>query len=467
MSTWRVERHYGFGAAQIPIQPEPHRAARIGFAEGLGALVGELTEGGVVATMRRAAGEVSAILLSLLIFAAVIMTLLRDHSDMSSIDVVLLETVVPKPQPLIEDVEELAPVPAPVPIEVAKPAPPKPPPQRIAERPKPVPPPIAKPKPKRMSRPKPVIPEIARVEMPKPRPVEKLDRSVRERPQQIARPRVAIDAARVRSEPEASTPRMDRIARAPVARPSPTRSSPRMDTPAAPAFDSKQQAPPKRAFRLANTNPAAGKRPLALPAIVPAAPQIETPPIPQGPRSARTASPRPQTTRSARRPAPTPSSAPALSMASVAVASPERSARVVSTAPARRAPRPTAQVARVREPIKSTLPTPVSRSGRAAPEAPRGSNGDRTDVAGVPLGALAACLSDRDEDRLKQAVVAAVTTQQECVSRKGIYRFIETKNLNAFLMWIDRAPARPIADRCVELGYALECLQSAGRRAAR
>jgi hypothetical protein len=139
----------------------------------------------------------------------------------------------------------------------------------------------------------------------------------------------------------------------------------------------------------------------------------------------------------------------------------------VPTTSARRAPRPTAQVARVRNPIESTIPTPVSRSGRAAPQAPRGSKSDRTGVAGVPLGELAACLSDREEDRLKQAVVAAVTTQDECVSSKGTYRFIETKNLNAFLMWIDRAPARPVSDRCVELGYALECLQSAGRRAAR
>ena len=88
-------------------------------------------------------------------------------------------------------------------------------------------------------------------------------------------------------------------------------------------------------------------------------------------------------------------------------------------------------------------------------------------MAGVPLGDLAACLSDREEDRLKQAVVAAVTTQEECISSKGTYRFIETKNLNAFLMWIDRAPARSVSDRCVELGYALECLQkSTGRRAA-
>ena len=66
MSSWRIERHYGFGAAQIPIQPEPHRTVPIGLFEGLGTLVGDLTEGGVVATIRRASGEASAILLSLL-----------------------------------------------------------------------------------------------------------------------------------------------------------------------------------------------------------------------------------------------------------------------------------------------------------------------------------------------------------------------------------------------------------------
>lgn len=88
-------------------------------------------------------------------------------------------------------------------------------------------------------------------------------------------------------------------------------------------------------------------------------------------------------------------------------------------------------------------------------------------VAGVPLAELEACLSDREEDRLKQAVVAAVTTQQECTSRRGTYRFVETKNLNAFLMWIDRAPNRSGTDRCTELGYALECLRGASQQAAR
>ena len=85
----------------------------------------------------------------------------------------------------------------------------------------------------------------------------------------------------------------------------------------------------------------------------------------------------------------------------------------------------------------------------------------------MPLADLAVCMSDRDEDRLKQAVVAAVTTQKECVSRAGTYRFVETKNLNSFLMRIDRASGRSVGDRCDELRNALECLQGAGRHAAR
>jgi hypothetical protein len=100
------------------------------------------------------------------------------------------------------------------------------------------------------------------------------------------------------------------------------------------------------------------------------------------------------------------------------------------------------------------------RSARAA--SPGASSGEHvpTDAAlqGVPLGSLASCVSDREEDRLKQQVVAAVTTQKHCTSRAGTYRFVETKNLNSFLMWIDRAPARAAADRCVELANALDCL---------
>ena len=80
-------------------------------------------------------------------------------------------------------------------------------------------------------------------------------------------------------------------------------------------------------------------------------------------------------------------------------------------------------------------------------------------LEGVTLGSLASCVSDREEDVLKQRLLVAVGSREECVSAAGRYRFVETRNLNAFLMWIDRAPHRGEADRCVELSLALECLK--------
>jgi len=81
----------------------------------------------------------------------------------------------------------------------------------------------------------------------------------------------------------------------------------------------------------------------------------------------------------------------------------------------------------------------------------------------VALASLAACVSDRDEEALKRRLVAAVTTQRECVSAAGTYRFVETKNLNAFLMMIERAPRRVEGDRCAEMRNALACVAGASR----
>ena len=49
---------------------------------------------------------------------------------------------------------------------------------------------------------------------------------------------------------------------------------------------------------------------------------------------------------------------------------------------------------------------------------------------------------------------------RQCASAAGRYRFVETKNLNAFLMRIERAPTRRATDRCIELRLALECLRA-------
>ena len=85
-------------------------------------------------------------------------------------------------------------------------------------------------------------------------------------------------------------------------------------------------------------------------------------------------------------------------------------------------------------------------------------------LTGVSLSSLAACVSDRREDELKLEVMAKRGKSTECRSAAGRYRFVETRNLNAFLMWVERAPTRPEADRCVELALAIECLaQKRGR----
>ena len=96
-----------------------------------------------------------------------------------------------------------------------------------------------------------------------------------------------------------------------------------------------------------------------------------------------------------------------------------------------------------------------------APNARRGRNRPDDRLEGVALSSLAACRSDREEEELKLAVMGAIGSRKECVSENGRYRFVETKNLNAFLMWIERAPSRPQADRCIELRLTLDCL--AGR----
>ena len=105
--------------------------------------------------------------------------------------------------------------------------------------------------------------------------------------------------------------------------------------------------------------------------------------------------------------------------------------------------------------------------GAAAPPAPSPSaRSAKRDpgIRGVPLDSLAACVSDADEERWKRRVLAAVGSRESGTSAAGSSRFVETKNLNAFLMWIERAGNRPAGDRCEELGLALECLASDGGR---
>jgi hypothetical protein len=121
---------------------------------------------------------------------------------------------------------------------------------------------------------------------------------------------------------------------------------------------------------------------------------------------------------------------------------------------------------------RSAAQAPAPKTARSAAPAPAPvlhatKQSDAPDIRGVPLGSLAACRSDRDEDALKRKVLAAVTKPGECTSAAGRYRLVETKNLNAFLLWIERAPNRPEADRCTELRHVLECLSRQARSGSR
>jgi hypothetical protein len=130
----------------------------------------------------------------------------------------------------------------------------------------------------------------------------------------------------------------------------------------------------------------------------------------------------------------------------VAVARPE------VLAPALPAPRPSPPPA----PARSERPAALSASGPAAEPRPA--------LRGVALSALLPCVSDARELDLKQKTVAAARNHSTCESPAGRFSFIETKNVNAFLMRIEQAPGRRSGDRCEELSLALDCLASATPR---
>ena len=134
MSSWRVRKHYGFGAAQIPLHPEMHRASEAGLRDGLGILFAEIFDGGPVAATRRIAGQTPALLLGLLLISTFVVTLARDRSDQSPIEVVMLTSA--QPEPLPEPLPEIVPPP---PIEEIKVVEQPPPPQPAVEIPKPLP----------------------------------------------------------------------------------------------------------------------------------------------------------------------------------------------------------------------------------------------------------------------------------------------------------------------------------------
>jgi len=434
MSARHIEQHYGFGAARIPIRAEMHRVSHGGLRADFDAILAEVGSGGPGAIVRRFAGTGLGILTIVGFFGFLIAGLVGQEAEREALEVVMLESTPPLAVPAMETLplEETPALPEPIVPEAVVPEPAKPePPPMVAEVKPPPPPPVAPPKPEPVR----ITPEIAKVEPPKAPPIERMERPVRERPLPVARPKVQIEALAVAPNREAPARQPERLARA-ATRPD-TRTIPRMSAPAAPAIDMPSDATPERAFRVAAARAPAAPRGRSIAGVAPAgisAPSLDDP----APRSAPTrgsAVARPSASQAAAR------SVPRFEMAAAPAAPPSRAMEV---------------------------PTVMARAERAAP--PPGSanaSSPRPGLSGVPLGDLQACVTDREEDRLKGAVVAAAKTQGECVSSKGIYRFVETKNVNAFLMWIDRAPSRRVEDRCAELRYALECLQSSSRHASR
>jgi hypothetical protein len=197
------------------------------------------------------------------------------------------------------------------------------------------------------------------------------------------------------------------------------------------------------------------------------------------PRPRRTPNPTPELLRERPRVAPTtPQARPAPDLA---LAAPAPNAPRPRPTPQREARRPTALPTPPRRKSKTEVALPTSRpqpqrpspkptlarKPRVAPTAAPASPDRTGSLPGVALGSLDACVSDRMEDALKQRVVAQVRDRTQCESQAGRYHFVETKNVNAFLMRIERGKERRRGDRCAELTYALDCLKRSSGRGGR
>jgi hypothetical protein len=364
----------------------------------------------------------TALALGAALTVGVVPLLRRDADEKDVTRIALLEPPTP-PAPREPD-----------PIRQAEPepTPPAPPQQDQLAAPEPAPAPVAPAKPE----PPPVAPAPARAR-PEPPPARAL-------PAPEAQPRVV---ARAPKKPEPAKPAAPRIDPAPLAaegpRPEPFETV-RSDR-AAPAFAARPPAPPAL--------------PAALDPIV-----EDTAELAPEPPTPRAAAPRADV---ARRPSPVQVAALPASLATeapAAAAAPSARASVAPAAPA------AAAAARKRNPaafVAAAAPAAAQASPAPAPPvrgAPSGAPAEnpaerpaRPALRGVPLGQLRACHSEREEDALKLRLLAVAPAPGECASGAGRYRLIETRNLNAFLMWIESAPERTAGDRCDELRHALAC----------
>jgi hypothetical protein len=470
MGAWRVDAHYGQGAASLRVGGHPYRQPpEPRFFDELARVRAELHAEGH--RIRRTFAVLPAFLLVLVVLATFVMTVTGDHADESGVVVATFTTepavplppepVVPPPipEPPVQKLAEVKPKPVPKPTPQPKPVVPKPEP-RLAQAPKPPPPPkpVAKP------RPAPVMPAPTPLLAAEPAPSERTQRRMPSVPAPVApAPRVEVAAIdrvdptptrapnRVsRSRPSTTPPEAVRPDLAPVAS-------------VAPSMPTSTAAPVRtaRSPQFAATRDR-GPVPSAAPAMAGLAPA---------------SAPRSEPNRSARRgPAPVSplhSGRPDVQVAAAAAplptmqrsAAPVRASRPTTpgAAPGPAAPRPS--VASLSAPVPSVPSGAGARASTARTTAARPASSGHSSgrsggegLAGVPLAALAVCKSDRLEDSLKQRVIAAVTTQEQCVSRAGTYRFLETRNLNSFLMQVEQAPGRAVGDRCMELQLALECV---------
>lgn len=330
---------------------------------------------------------------------------------------------------------------------------PEPEPQPVIPEPLPEPEVIAQEEPEPLPEPEPARPE------PEPEPVK-----VAKKPPPLP-PLPAMPAPVEPPKEFVPTPAPVRVAREPVKQPPKVVSIDPLSP--VPAVPSEEPAPAPKTTRVAKAAPAANRP--ALPALADFAPIGD--PAPAG-APASVASRAVRTNVVARNN--TPANRP-VAFAAAAPAGPPAAFDEHSAAPAlatrSTVKRPTSTTAAASSRPQSlgfnagtpsaeaadVTPQAVGRTERTLPQRSAG-GGQGENLAGVPLGSLAACATDREEDERKMAVLSAVRGRTECSSAAGRYRFVETKNLNAFLMWIERAPSRRAADRCVELRLALECL---------
>ena len=413
MSRWRVDKRYGFGAGHFRLAPHPRSVApRPAAAQaGLRQWRDEWREAGWKASLRSGARVLTVLGLAALLLTAFLAGLapIPDESDLTVawLEVeqpeILAELAAPSPRvPELKSHTPEAPPLQPAVVAVAVPPPPEPiSPQSVAVLPKPLPP-------------LPVMLE----------PVELAERlAVQERPaaRKPAAPPVALELAQIEPAPvfEPLAPR------ATAAPPRPT--SPRPVVSVAAVTRPADVTLQRMARPVLQSAPALRSKVRPAPRV--ASPVVKaawTPPFDESARAQRLVTPAvydPSATALAGPP-------PRLALAAV-------SGRASNAASA-------ALLHRLR-PQVSAAPL----AARATPEA---------QLEGVPLSALAACMSDREEDSLKLEVLARVRQPIECSSAAGRYGFVETRNLNAFLMWIQRSPTRGTADRCDELRFAIACL---------